>query len=307
MVALSFPPPHVGRSSNSSGAPCTARGSPRHARDRPRGRADPATSTRPIAGRRCAGSPGALRRATRATRGPPRTAPPARHATGAQMLEHRSRGFAERRQRLDQRPERDPLAVVQAATAQHGRRVPTRPAAQRPAATYPHRHAQQREQMTTGSATVRSHAAPARPAHVRGQQAARRDERAKPAPRDRGARAETRHRLDLPFIASGLERLDLDRVTDQAQGVFAEQNLTRGAGAAQAAPRRSPLADARDLALAASTRPVLTAVRKLSATPASATRAGSRVTDLSRARTARSASSSRDRGTPEYRPSPRRP
>ena len=47
-----------------------------------------------------------------------------RHATAAQTLEHVTRRFGDRRECLDQWPERDPLPVVKTATAQHHRRRP---------------------------------------------------------------------------------------------------------------------------------------------------------------------------------------
>ena len=88
--ALTFPPPHAGRSSSSSGRATHSRGSELRARAPRHGRGGQAALVRPTADHRCARSPAVPRRPTRAPGAPPRTAPRGGGPARGESLQNRA-------------------------------------------------------------------------------------------------------------------------------------------------------------------------------------------------------------------------
>ena len=143
---------------------------------------------------------------------------------------------------LDQRPERDAVAVGQAAAPQR----PWRSARPPPGTRWISRDLPTPASPTT--VTIRHHAPSPRPRRTSQQSGAapppgRRSGRPGAGGCTLGRRANVgqpvgRHRLGLALERRAARRLDLDRVADEAVGQVAEQDLDRPPPPARAAPRR---------------------------------------------------------------------
>ena len=217
-----------------------------------------------------------------------------------QMLQYRGGGLAGGHQRLHQGPEGDPLAVVQAAAAEHRGFVadPGQQLSHQPGLAHA-RHTQQREQVTAallhgpvpGPAQQRQLA---RSSHHHGVE----------MPGDpRGDRIHPqqpvgRQRLGLALERQRLQRLHLDGVAHELEGVGAQHDLSRLRGLLQARRDVDGIADRHVLPCPLSTGPVFTPVRNRRATPTSCASAGNRSRISAAARTARRASSSWTLGIP---------
>ena len=174
-------------------------------------------------------------------------------------------------------PERDPVAVVEAAP----RSPPSRPA--RP------RRGTRRRGATclrpqAPSSVKRSQPAPPRPARTPSQEvelALPRDERRVEPAGDRRRRPTVTSRYAttgsaFPFQLERLDRLDRDRGADEVVRRGADEDLPGSAACSRraATPTASPVASV--CPAPTTTSPVLTPVRKESSTPSSAATAGSR-------------------------------